>query len=194
MSKQPDHDNDTDPNRFDDEPLPPGVVLKEHAFDGIREYDQRLPRWWLITLYGAIAFSIVYWLVNHFYSASLSDTQRVDRQLAHIETLRLQSSIDVTDNELFREMSRNSAFVTAGASTYQSTCAACHGAKLEGGIGVNLVDGEWLHGGTPADIYTSIFGGIPDKGMQAWGTLLGQRRITEVVAYIISENPPENIH
>jgi cytochrome c oxidase cbb3-type subunit 3 len=66
---------------------------------------------------------------------------------------------------------------------------ACHGKELKGGIGFNLVDAEWIHGARPAEIYHTIAAGVPEKGMQAWESQLGQKRIAEVVAYILSKNP-----
>ncbi|WOO40215.1 cbb3-type cytochrome c oxidase N-terminal domain-containing protein [Rubellicoccus peritrichatus] len=180
--------HDEDNTKFEDEVLPEGVVLKEHSYDGIREYDQRLPRWWLLTLYGAIIFSGLYWLVDHNYMKAQSTTEQVEQELSEIATIKLANSIDVTDNALFWEMSENAAFVTAGKVIYDANCTPCHGANLEGGIGFSLVDGEWVHGAQPSSIYNTIYDGVPDKGMQAWGTLLGQKRITEVVAYVLSKN------
>jgi len=173
---------------FDGEELPSGVILKEHSYDGIREYDQRLPRWWLITLYGAIIFSGLYWFANYYYAESMSPEERVQARLDEINTIRLANSIDVTDNTLFWEMSENPGFVNAGAQTYAANCTPCHGANLEGGIGFNLTDGEWVHGAQPASIYQTIYDGVPEKGMQAWGGLLGQKRIAETVAFILSKN------
>lgn len=180
--------HDENETHFEGEKLPEGVVLKEHCYDGIREYDQRLPRWWLLTLYGAIAFSALYWLVDHNYMKAQTTTEKVEQELADIATIKLANSIDVTDNSLFWEMSENATFVSAGKAIYEASCTPCHGANLEGGIGFNLVDGEWVHGAQPSSIYTTIYDGVPDKGMQAWGTQLGQKRITEVVAYVLSKN------
>lgn len=172
----------------DKEQLPAGVVLREHSYDGIQEYDQRLPRWWLLTLYGAIVFSAVYWLYYMSTSVGASDVQRLEQKLAAIATYRLQNSIDVTNDGMFWEMSGNSAFVNAGKDIYQANCLTCHGAKLEGGIGLALVDTEWVHGASPASIYRTVENGIAGTGMQAWGNLLGQQRMAEVVAYILSQN------
>lgn len=170
------------------EDLPEGVILKEHTYDGIQEYDQRLPRWWLITLYGAIIFSVFYWMVNYFYFASQSSEQRIDEQMAKIDAARLANSIDVSDNAMFWKMAHNAEFVSKGEKIFQSTCTACHGANLQGGIGFNLVDNTWVHGANPSDIYNTIAHGVPDKGMQAWESQLGQQRIAQVVAYILSKN------
>jgi cytochrome c oxidase cbb3-type subunit 3 len=79
--------------------------------------------------------------------------------------------------------------VAAGEKTYTSTCVACHGADLKGGIGQNLTDATWIHGGTPIEIFAVIRDGVIEKGMPTWGPLLGQQRMAEVVAYLISKNP-----
>ena len=57
-----------------------------------------------------------------------------------------------------------------------------------GGIGFNLVDAEWIYGSRPSQIYANIDGGIDGTGMQSFRTILGQKRITEVVAYVLSKN------
>lgn len=174
--------------RFEDEILPEGVTLKEHSYDGIREYDQRLPSWWLFTLYGAIVFSALYWLAYRNYMDSKTDIEVLEARLSEIATIKLSNSIDVSDDALFWEMSENPSFVSAGKSSFNTNCTACHGANLEGGIGFNLIDNEWVHGAQPASIYNTVFNGVPEKGMQAWGNLLGQKRIAEIVAYILSKN------
>ena len=86
-------------------------------------------------------------------------------------------------------MAANSSFVSAGKESYTSNCVACHGNDLKGGIGFNLVDEEWIHGSNPSEIYVSISQGFPEKGMLPWENILGQKRIAEVVAYVLSENP-----
>lgn len=175
---------------FDKEELPEGVILKEHSYDGIREYDQRLPRWWMITLLGAILFAIIYWTVYDPDAEYVGDEKaQLEARLADIKAAKLASSIDVTNDGLFWEMSDSEQFLVAGKATFEANCAACHGKELQGGIGFNLVDAEWVHGSQPSNIYVTIYDGVPEKGMQAWGSLLGQKRIAEVVAYVLSKNP-----
>jgi cytochrome c oxidase cbb3-type subunit 3 len=171
------------------EDLPEGVILRDHVVDGIQEYDQRLPRWWLCILMGMIVFSIIYWLVLDDRSYLGAEDGQLETKLDALATKRLASSIDVSNDGLFWEMSRNPAFVSAGQSSYEANCIACHGKELKGGIGFNLVDEAWVHGSKPSEIYVTIDKGVPEKGMQAWGTLLGQKRIAEVVAYVLSKNP-----
>ncbi|CAA6679117.1 MULTISPECIES: c-type cytochrome [unclassified Lentimonas] len=170
------------------EDLPEGVTLRDHVVDGIQEYDQRLPSWWLCILFTMIVFSIIYWLVLDDRSFAGNDDHQLEEKLAELKTKRLANSIDVSNDDLFWEMSSNPDFIAAGKATFEANCIACHGKELQGGIGFNLVDAEWVHGGRPSQVYVTIDKGVPDKGMQAWGSMLGQKRITEVVAYVLSKN------
>ncbi len=171
------------------EDLPEGVILRDHVVDGIQEYDQRLPMWWLIILFSMIIFSIVYWVVIDDRSYTGDQKAAVEVKLAEIATKKLASSIDVTNDALFFEMAANPSFVSAGQATFEANCIACHGKDLQGGIGFNLVDEEWVHGSNPSEIYVTISHGVPEKGMQAWESMLGQKRIAEVVSYVLSKNP-----
>ena len=173
------------------EDLPEGVILRDHVVDGIQEYDQRLPFWWLCILFGVIGFSIVYWLVIDDRTFSGAEDNQLDARLAAIEATRLANSIDVSNDDLFWDMSTNASIVSAGKKSFEAQCATCHGKDLMGGIGFNLVDEEWVHGSRASRIYANIDGGITGTGMQSFRTALGQKRITEVVAYILSKNDRE---
>ena len=183
----------TDENNNEDlvkqEDLPEGVVLREHVVDGIQEYDQRLPFWWICILFSAILFSIIYWLVIDDRSFTGGVDEQLEARLEAVAAARLANSIDVTNDGLFWEMAGTAQFVSAGQATFEGTCVACHGKELQGGIGFNLVDDEWVHGSKPSEIYNTIAHGVPEKGMQAWESQLGQKRIAEVVAFILSKNP-----
>lgn len=167
---------------------PPGEdPIREHVFDGIAEYDRRLPNWWLITLYASIVFAIIYWMATEHFGRS-TDESRLAAELQRIEAEKIASSASALDADTLWKMSRNPVFVTAGRATYQSTCASCHGSSLAGGIGPSLVDGDWTHGGTPDDVLKSVKDGVPAKGMPAWGAVLGGRKVSEVVAFILSNH------
>ncbi len=76
------------------------------------------------------------------------------------------------------------AAIKAGHELFVNmNCAACHGYDLKGGMGPSLIDTYWRYGGSPADIYKSIFEGRP-QGMPAWGRSIPPVEIWKVVAYI----------
>ncbi|HBR93916.1 MAG TPA: hypothetical protein DEA90_07095, partial [Opitutae bacterium] len=94
-------DDHKDSHLVKQEDLPEGVILRDHVVDGIQEYDQRLPFWWLCILFGVIAFSIVYWLVLDDRSFNGSAHQELEAQLQAVAAKRLANSIDVTNDDLF---------------------------------------------------------------------------------------------
>lgn len=171
-----------------------GITLRPHIYDGIQEFDQRLPNWWLFTLYGAIAFSIVFWFAYMIAKVFPTDGQQVDAAMAQIAAAKMASSIDVTNDDLFWEMSRNPVFTNAGQQTFNSLCVACHLASLKGksenpgAVGPDLVDKAWIHGGTPKEIYHTVSQGVLTKGMPAWEPVLGQKKTAEVVAFLLSHH------
>ncbi len=165
--------------------LPDDPKLRPHTYDGIQEFDQRLPNWWLNTLYGAIAFAIVYWFVYMIAHLMPTDGQRVDAAMARIEAAKMASTLEITDPSLWA-MSRNPVFIEAGRQTFNSLCVACHQANLKGGVGPNLTDHLWLHGGRPTEIFHTVTYGVPAKGMVTWGPIIGAKKTAEVVAYVLS--------
>lgn len=170
-----------------------GVRLMDHEYDGIQEYDQRLPNWWLITLYGAIAFAFVYWFFYFQSDVGTSSVEELNARMQVIEAANLEATLAMLDNDNLWQMSRNAQFVEAGRETYQTTCYTCHGVNLEGGIGFNLADNEWVHGSNPVDLYDTVDNGIVGTGMQAWGATLGPKKVAEVVAFVLSHHTPETI-
>lgn len=163
-------------------------LLRDHVYDGIQEYDQKLPNWWLFTLYGAIAFTIVYWVVLHQSGDAAKVHDQIGNEMDRIEAAQLASSSDLRDPGQLWAMSLNSSIVAKGKNIYTTNCASCHGADLKGGIGVNLIDPEWIHGGNPEQVYATVEDGILAKGMPAWGAILGPQAVANVVAFVLSHH------
>jgi cytochrome c oxidase cbb3-type subunit 3 len=161
--------------------------VRAHVFDGIAEYDRRLPNWWLVTLYAGIVFAIIYWMATQHFGRTTNESL-VDDAMQRIEAAKLASSATNLDEATLWKMSRNSVFVEAGRVTFQSTCASCHNAALTGGIGPNLVDDVWIHGGKPTDVLKIVTEGVLVKGMPAWGPVLGGKKVSEVVAFVLSHH------
>ena len=171
-----------------------GIPIRPHVYDGIQEFDNSLPNWWLFTLYGAVAFSLVYWMFYHSTGMGLRDEEVLARKMEIVAEARLASSMgSLTDSQLW-EMSRDAKFVTAGKAIFNANCTACHLASLRGkdenpaAVGPSLVDGEWIHGGAPGQVRHTITEGVITKGMQAWGPVLGERKVLEVMAYVMSHH------
>jgi len=172
-------------------PLPDDKV-RPHTYDGIQEYDKRLPNWWLYTLYATIVFWVGYWSYYEWFRIGATGTETVTTEIARIEASRL-SAAKLDDASLW-QMSRNPEFIEAGRVSYVANCAACHLASLRGktespaAIGPDLTDTGWVHGGKPTEVHDVISKGVLTKGMPAWGPVLGAKKITEVTAYILSKH------
>ena len=167
----------------------PETKVRAHVFDGIEEFDNRMPNWWLFTLYVSIAFSIGYWFYYAQSGVAVSDGERVSQEMARIEAVKMAST-EVLDDDNLWKMSRNPVLAAAGKQTFESTCASCHGANLAGGIGPSLVDTVWLHGDKPTDVLKVVSEGVLTKGIPSWGPVLGTKKVSEVVAFILSQHQP----
>jgi cytochrome c oxidase cbb3-type subunit 3 len=166
--------------------------IRPHEFDGIQEYDKRLPNWWLYTLYIAIVFWVGYWAYYEWLHAGPTGAQVVDARMANIEAQRLAAA-KLDDGTLWK-MSQNADVVATGRDVFNSNCVACHLASGRGksenptAIGPDLTDTKWLHGGHPTEIYNTVTNGVLVKGMPTWGPVLGAKKISAVVAYVLSKH------
>lgn len=165
-----------DANRIDDIQ---GEII--HVYDGIEEADNRLPNWWLATLYLAIAFSAVYWFYYHVYEAGPLPHQAYAKALA----ANAGKGGKVTA-ELLEALVLDPQAVAEGATIFKTNCVACHEPKGQGKIGANLTDAYWIHGGSPTDIHKIIHDGVATKGMPAWGAMLGPDVAKKVTAYVMT--------
>lgn len=98
----------------------------------------------------------------------------------------------VSDEALFAIL-KDSHEKEEGMKIFTTNCVTCHGAHGEGGVGPNLTDNYWLHGGKPEKIYHTITVGVPEKGMISWTQVLTKDQIKHVAAYVVSlkgTNPP----
>jgi cytochrome c oxidase cbb3-type subunit 3 len=169
--------------------------LRPHSYDGIQEYDQRLPNWWLFTLYGAIIFFVGWWGAYYQFKLMDSDEVRLGKQIAAIDAARLKQLEGITDEKLWA-MSQDALMVEKGKSTFMTACVACHGLDLMGKKtnpalpGLPLADQEWKYGHQPTHVLNLVRKGSPDitKGMPPWEPVLGVGRVVEVTAYILSHH------
>jgi cytochrome c oxidase cbb3-type subunit III len=147
--------------------------------DGIEEYDNPLPDWWLGLFWLTIIWAFAYTVHYHFI-AERSPEKALAAEIAAAE-VRWPASAETG------ELIPGPELAAAGQALYQTNCSACHGQALEGGIGPSLTDGEWIHGGAPAEVLHTVAEGVPAKGMPAWGPILGPERVRQVTAYILAQ-------
>jgi len=164
-------------------------AIREHTFDGIQEYDKRLPNWWLITLYGSILFSFAYWMYNEYPKTRQPDGPAIEKEMARIALAAQSTGAALTDEQIWT-MSKDATIVAAGKETFLSNCASCHNPDLSGKIGPNLKDQIWIHGGLPTQVVHTITEGVAAKGMPTWGPILGKTKISEVASFIMSFHAP----
>ena len=162
-------------------------TVKEHVFDGIEEYDNRLPNWWMWIMYGSIVFSLVYWIV--FHTLEIRDLPRQDfaaeMQAAQEAELARMAASGLSD-EMLVLMSETPAKVAEGREIFVKHCVACHLDQGQGSVGPNLTDNVWIHGCSPMDMHATVTNGVPAKGMPAWLNQLGPTRVQTVVAYVLT--------
>jgi cytochrome c oxidase cbb3-type subunit 3 len=147
--------------------------------DGIEEYDNPMPNWWVGLFYVTILWAAGYVAYYHFI-AKKSYVGALAAQMAEAEA-RWPRSTQLARVEM------TPAAIAAGEAVYQGNCVACHGPALQGGIGPNLTDTTWIHGGAPEAIVATITNGVAAKGMPSWGPILGIEKVGEVAAYVISK-------
>jgi cytochrome c oxidase cbb3-type subunit 3 len=167
--------------------------LREHSYDGIQEYDNDLPRWWVWLFIICIIYAAVYPFVFDFGPGEFA-SETIDAEIAalHASAATKSQPTENSADALLALTSKPEA-LAHGGQIFQTRCVACHGSHGEGLIGPNLADEYWLHGGTITDLLTVIENGVLAKGMLAWKGQLTTDELRHVTAYVWSlhgSNPP----
>jgi cytochrome c oxidase cbb3-type subunit 3 len=188
---------------------PTGVETTGHQWDGIKELNNPLPRWWLIVFWICVLWSIVYWVLMPAWPGinghtrglrDNSERRNVAVELAALDAARdtqmtrLVNVASIADIEKDPELL--SYAINAGRSLFGDNCATCHGAGGQGFAGYPaLVDDDWLWGGALPDIMQTIRYGIRSDHaetrlnvMQAYGRsgALQRDEISDVASYVLS--------
>lgn len=185
-----------------------GVETTGHEWDGIKELDNPLPRWWLWVFYGCIVVAIVYWVLmpawpglNGYTPGVLKQSDRVDvvEQLAALqaqrgrgEVLLMSASLD----QIEADPDLQAHALAVGQSVFGDNCASCHGVGGGGARGYpNLRDDVWLWGGSLAEIEHTIRVGVrsahPEariSQMPAFGrdAMLSGAQISDLTQYVVA--------
>ncbi|MBL8613851.1 MAG: c-type cytochrome [Myxococcales bacterium] len=155
-----------------------------HEVDGIKEYDNDLPRWWLWVFYGTIGFAAVYWYQYEVTKFADSPGKAYQADMDRIASE--QAAKNPVTAESLAALAKDDKKVAQGKEIYAQNCASCHRADGGGNVGPNLTDSHWIYGGAPMSIYTTVNKGQAEKGMPAWGPPLGLARVQAVTAYVLS--------
>lgn len=166
---------------------------REHKFDGIEEYDNDLPRWWIWLFVLTVIFAAVYPFIYDFGPAEFA-SETVDAQMAEFRASQQAATASVASDEgSLLKLAGNPATIKEGQEIYAGRCAPCHAPLGQGLVGPNLTDDFWIHGGTITDIHRTVVNGVLEKGMIAWKDQLTPDQINAVVAFIWTlhgTNPP----
>jgi cytochrome c oxidase cbb3-type subunit 3 len=149
--------------------------------DGIEEYDNPLPDWWLGLFWLCIIWAFGYAIHYHFIGDRSQEGALAAEMAAAAEMWPAESA----ENIVF---AMTPEAISAGEGTFGTYCVACHAANLEGFIGPSFLDDEWIHGNRPEDLIRIVNEGVLDKGMTPWEGILTPQQVNEVVAYIFSKN------
>lgn len=158
--------------------------LRSTQYDGIQEYDNDLPRWWVGTFVLTIVFAVAYWMVFYNFQAPDSSEKYDQAYQAHAAKY-FDQKIELTDQDLIA-MASSSSDLEAGHAIFKQNCVACHMENGGGSIGPNLTDAYWIHGNAPTSVYKVIENGIVEKGMLAWKGILTPKQMKQVSAYVVS--------
>lgn len=150
-----------------------GVETTGHSWDGIKELNNPLPRWWLWTFYATIVFALVYtvlypaWpMVNSATTGLLGWSSRGDlgAELAAANAARagqLEKISALSVEEIAADPDLRTVAIAGGRAAFKVNCVQCHGSGAEGGPGYpNLNDDAWLWGGQLDAIHTTLEHGI----------------------------------
>jgi len=179
--------------------------LLDHDADGIREFDNDLPRWWLYGFYFTIIMSVIYVFYYQIYTGPdwnilwygprgqaneyAAQVEEAKSMIAASPKRSASKAVLLTDVE---SMAKGKAIF----NSMDNLCYTCHREDLGGQIGPNLTDDYWIHGCSLENIMTSITTGYPEKGMLPYGSSnkLSNDQLQQVASYVVSmrgTNPPE---
>lgn len=188
-----------------------GISTTGHEWDGIKELNNPLPRWWVITFYITIAWAIGYTVAYPAWPMLTSATRGVlgyssrkdvKNQLAaaevakgkYVAAIQAKTVSEITADDTLREFA-----VAAGGAAFKVNCVQCHGSGAQGSKGFpNLNDDDWLWGGNAEQIQQTIAHGIrfasdPDtrlSEMPAFGDIITMDQFKQVGAYVASLSGP----
>lgn len=165
--------------------------LFDHEYDGIREYDNPMPKWWVYLFLLSILFFFPYVVYYHFGQGdSIHDSLEAEIAAYAEQLLATYGELEPDEATLLEYMD-NDVAMTGMAGLFRGKCAQCHLADGSGNVGPNLTDDTWIHVRVLTDIPTVLDTGVVTKGMPAWGDQLTETQIVLLSSYVaqLRRNP-----
>jgi cytochrome c oxidase cbb3-type subunit 3 len=168
------------------------LIAGDH--DGIREYDNDLPTWWVLLFLLTIALGAIYVFWMHLAGGYQPEAYKAELTAIKKSAVLNEAAQKGKGGEVdLLELIGDKAVNERGRQVFDSRCAACHGKAGEGMIGPNLTDDYWLHGGQISDLNRVVENGVLEKGMLAWKGMLTPEELHAVVVFVWNlhgSNPP----
>ena len=171
-------------------------MVMEHTYDGIAELDNPTPPWFMYLFYTSIVIAVAYLVMYHVVGDGQIMTteyaqENVEADQANIAYMKKFAN-SINENNVIVLIDAKS--VETGGKIYAKNCVACHGDKGQGGVGPNLTDEFWLHGGSTKDIFHTLMEGVPEKGMISWKKTLNPIQLQHLVSFLsrFQGTNPEN--
>lgn len=172
------------------EPNSPPIL--DHEYDGIKEYDNPMPGWWVAVFWASFFFALGYVFHYHVSPNGVSVADAYEKDMADARALEAKRSLGESVTEAgLKKLSLDPALMKDAQAIFAQRCTPCHGEHGQGVIGPNLTDAYWLHGGALMEIYKTVSEGVPAKGMPPWKMQLSAIQTRELAAYVgsLREHP-----
>ncbi len=158
--------------------------LLDHEYDGIQEFDNPLPGWWVYVFWASIIYSGFYWM---YYEVGIGPTVHEEYGMEAVAVMDLlaekYADLEVTEQAIAEKMA-DSTFMNGMSTIFKKKCATCHHTSGRGDACPNLTDDFWVHGGDLMQIYTTIRDGVAGKEMKSWQAELGPLKMLGMAAYV----------
>jgi cytochrome c oxidase cbb3-type subunit 3 len=167
-----------------------------HAFDGIEEFDNPLPKWWfmlfILTIVFAIGYLVLYPGMGNWkgllpgYEGGWTGVAQWEKEMAKADAqygpiYAKYAAMPIT------EVAADDKALKMGGRLFASNCSVCHGSDAKGAYGFpNLTDNEWRWGGEPETIKATLLAGR-HAVMPAWAEVIGESGVKNVSAYVLTE-------
>lgn len=170
--------------------------MENHEADGIKEFDNNLPRWWLYGFYFTIIFGIAYMIQYHVVGNGDVMREEYAQEIAEAKT-KYKLAEKKPESSLKLVAFTDAANLAEGKKMYngEQLCHTCHREDGGGLVGPNLTNDFWMHGNSLDSIVASIKHGYPEKGMLPYGnnTPIPDEKVLQIASFVLSlhgTNPP----